>query len=498
MAPPHKLVPMGISARLLLVILQCFVLVHASAQTTDQQDLLARVASHAAAGQFAAAVSLLDPYVKQHPTHSQMWLLLAQHQYWNKDTAGARRTYSAALLHHPSHPELRLAYARFLVETGDTGTAKKVLQPFGSDVAEAEAIRGTMAWRKGDLSAATRHFKSALLTSPSHPDAAASLATIRAASRPWIRLFGEEGTDSQPLHQRRALAEAGLFITPLHVLRAEVGYAHYSVADSVRPMPSASAGYRFYWPTARLEAEVVAGLIGRMDSTYWKGSVDAGFRLPHGMRVGARWERVPYLYTVSSLSENVETVGVQVSASINKAGWTGEVVMRRERFPDNNEKRVVYGWFMAPLIRAKVATVQAGYSYGYQHTAEHRFTPMMTSPPRPGRPPVWEGRYSPYYTPLNLQTHSVTAALAVQPLRGLTVRANGSYAFSGSEQTPYVYVAGRAPLTGLYDQKVQPWTARGSVAAALTSRISLQLEGAHSATSWYNASNVSLSLYARL
>ncbi len=480
------------------VLLQCLAFVASSAQTADHPDVLARVTSLSDSGAYTAVVELLEPFVERHPSSAEAWRLLAQHRYWSRDLRGARSTYEKALRRHPSNADLRLSYARFLMENGEADRAAEVLRPLGSDNAEAEAIRGTIAWWAGDLTQAARYFKSALSTTPDHAEAASALASIRGGARPWIRVGGEGGADSQPLSKSGASAEAGFFITPLQTLRAELTHTRFATRDSVRPVTFASAGLRGFLPAAKLETDVAAGVISRTDSTDWTARLDAGFRLPYGLRAGARWERKPYLYTAASISEDVMTTAMQVHVSADKSGWLGEAALGHERFPDDNGKAMIYGWFMAPVLRTEGLWLQAGYAYGYQNTAEHRYTPVITNTPGPARPPTWEGRYDPYYTPLNQHTHSVTGSIALWPSRILTVRANGSYGIFGSEDTPFVYLAGRAPMTGVYNHAIHPWNARGSIAAAVSPMVTIQLEGSHMATTWYDASTLTLSVYVRL
>lgn len=384
------------------------------------------------------------------------------------------------------------------MENGEEYRSAEVLRPLGRDHAEAEAIRGTIAWWAGDLTAAAQYFKSALSTNPDHSEAASSLASIRDGARPWVRFVGERAEDSQLLSRSGAGAEAGLFITPLHVLTAEVNYARFSAKSAVEDITIASAEVRSFWPLVKLETELSAGIAARTDSTEWTARLNTGFRLPHGLRLAAQWQRTPYLYTVASISKSVMTVGIQASVSVDKRGWLGEAAVARETFPDDNTKAVLYGWLMAPVIQAEILSLQAGYGYGYQSSVQHRYTPVISTPPRPAQPPTWEGRYDPYYTPLNQHTHSVTGNIAIRPSRFLTVRANGSYAFIGSEDAPYVYLAGRAPMTGIYHHTIHPWNAGGSIAGAVSPLVTIYLEGSHMATTWYEASTLSLSLHVRL
>jgi tetratricopeptide (TPR) repeat protein len=484
----HGIGPLVAGLALLIVL-------PAGGQTCDRLDALARVDSLSAIGQYGAAATLLEPLVRRSPGEAEDWLLLGQYRYWAQDIEGARTTYEQALDHHPSNQRLRVAYARFLAENRDTRDAVSVLQPLGADVADAEALRGTLAWWRGDLSSAVRHFKRAAATDA---ESASALATIRAGARPWLRIGGEGGLDNQPMRQGGARTEVGVYVTPLQAMSAEVVRSAFAAGDSLTPMTFTSVSSRGFWPFARLETELTAGIVHRPGHSTWTGRAGAGWRLPHGIRVDSHWERAPYLYTVASISESVFTTSVQLRLSADHNGWLGEAVGRRERFPDRNTKEVAYAWLMAPLLRSVRATLQAGYAYGYQDAAEHRFAPVLAAAPRPGRPPEWEGRYVPYYTPLDQHVHSVTGHVSVRPVPGLTVRANGAFGFAGREDSPFVYVSGRVPVTGVYRHAIRPWNARFAVTAAVTSGLSVQIELSHLSTTWYDASDASLSLYTRL
>lgn len=479
-------------------LIQCLTCLAASAQTADDPDVFVRAASLSNSGAYAAVVELLEPFVDQHPSSAEAWLLLAEHQYWSKDVTEARSTYTKALRHHPANPDLLLSFAAFLMETHEPGEARRILLPIGSDNADAEHIRGTLAWWSGDLTRAARHFKNAVMANSDHVEAASALASIREDARPWVRLVGEGGTDSQPLSTNGVFAEAGFFITPLQTISADVNHTRFMTENSVRPFTLANGKIRGFVPIARLETEIAAGIISRSESTDWTVRLNAGVRLPFGLRAGAQWERMPYLYTVASISEHVMTRAMQVNVSIDQSGWLGDAGVMREHFADKNTKGAVYGWLIAPLLQRRRVTFGAGYAYNYQNTAEHRFAPMLAAAPRPGQPATWQGHYDPYYTPLNQQTHSATGNILLRPSRFLTVRANGSYGFSGTEDTPFVYLAGRAPMTGVYNHTIHPWNVRGSIAAAVTRTTTIYLEGSHMATTWYDASTVGLSLYVRL
>lgn len=487
-----------------------------NAQSLDSNAVLGRANQLSSAGEYGDVVTLLEPYLEEHPSSAEAWLLLAQHRYWSGDVEGACRAYDDALEHHATDTSLRLAYARFLLENDDARAAVDILKPFGNNHAEAEAVRGTEAWWSGDLLTAARHFRNALAADPEHEQAASSLAAIRASARPWARLHGEYASDTQPLSHKGISAEAGFFVTPLHTLRAEVWNRRFTI-ESIqsdqpgpgipnRPAESASTHAAVttasivsnkFWPRVRLESDAAAGVFAHPNTTTWTGHLDAAIRLPYGMLFGGRVARSPYLYTVASMTESVITESVEARLEFDRSRWLGEAFLGIERFQDDNTKQTAYAWLMAPLVSQKWTTLQAGYAFSYQNTAQHRFTPVMLSAPRPGQPATWGGRYDPYHTPLNTNTHSVTGSLGLLPAGALSLHVNGSYGFAGFEKAPYVYVSNGAPIVDEYRHQIHPWSIRASLDAPIGSSLTLKLEWSHMATTWYDASAVDLSAYLR-
>lgn len=491
--------PRLIGARAIATLCLCATaLTTAAAQMSGRPEILVRADSLSSSGEFAAVVTLLEAHVQGGSASSEAWLLLAQHAYWNGDTSGAHDAYAEALEQHPSSVRLRLAFAQFLLEVGHPKAALDILRSIGSENAEAERIRGTAKWWTGDLTAAARHFKKSLSVAPEQEDAAAALAAIRHDSRPWFRVATVHGTDTQPLSRTGTSAGAGLFVTPLQTVSAEAGHMRYAADDQIAPVSTASLVSRGYWPELKLESELSAGVVARGDSAAWTGAVVADVRVVDGIRIGASWDRKPYLYTLSSLSESIMTSTAQSRLVFDRKGWLGEAVAGLETFPDDNVKTLAYAWLMAPVLQSKLLTIQGGYAFSYQNTNEHRFTPVLSSAPRPGHDPEWEGRYDPYHTPIHTRTHSVSARLALHRAGPFNMQANGSYAVIGFEQAPYVYLVGRAPATDLYNHAIHPWNVEGSISASISPDLQLYLKGSHMATTWYEASTISLELYVRL
>jgi tetratricopeptide (TPR) repeat protein len=457
-------------------------------------------------GDFAAAARILREQLTREPNNGDAARLLAQTLYWLQDFQGARSTYEAALVRHPQDTAVRLEYGRMLVETGDAARAREVLTPLqrsSTTQAEASVLLGTLGYWQGDLTTAADLFEQALRADPSNGEARRQLGEIRAASAPWLRVSSGFGQDDQPLDRLAFGVEAGWFATPLSPVTVRVEPMTYRLNDSAtRRFLTAEAVVSHFMPALRLDAELMGGVLrrpGPEEGSDWKGRAMVGVRLPGHVALRARAERSPYLYTTSSLDTPVVAqVGTALLSWQDPRGWLAEAAYQHQRFPDGNAIRTVYGWQLVPLVHRTAGELQVGYAFAREHADETRF--VLASPTQPFQPgdPRFSavGRYSPYYTPDRVVSHSIIAATAVRS-RAATLRLGGAYAVHATEDAPaFVVTAGRLQLTAT-SREFSPWNARASLEVALGGRATLTASGERSRTAFYEWSAAGLQVTYR-
>jgi tetratricopeptide (TPR) repeat protein len=422
------------------------------------------------AGQFAQAVSLLESHLAVHPDDTRAARLLAETLYWLQEVEKARAVYEQALARVPGDDQLRLAYARMLVETGTARDARAILAPLiapsgetpgappgGRTRADALTLLGTLAYWEGDLAGAKRLFEDALDANPDHSDAGRQLQEIRAASAPWVRVSPALLHDDQPLDRRALLVEAGWFATPLVPMAVRVEPARYEAGGAIQQLWAGELTIGAFAPRARLETELAGGLLRRDTpaggETEWQGRAMAGMRLPRRAAIRARVERTAYLHTVASLATPVAVRAASGELRWDDPrGWLAEAAVRRQWYPDDNAGATAYAWMLAPLSRTPAADLHAGYAFSADHTRESRFVPAGTS-----------GRYTPYYTPARLVAHAAIAAIALRPSPRATLRAGGSYAIRAREDAPVFTAPLGVPIRTFVQRSFTPWTARASL-----------------------------------
>lgn len=483
----------------------------APAQSAPVVDTLAEARRLRDAKEFAAAGELLRPYVEAHPDDAGSARFAALMAYWAKDRVAADTVYARALALHPDDGELRLEYAQFLVETGSSPRARAALQPIiTSDsaaftrlqVGRARTLLGTADYWAGDFVAARRQFAMALRLDSSLADARRQLTEIETAAATWVRFGTSLWKDDQPLRHATVDVEAGRFANPLTPLTIRARSTRFNPDGSSESTSSAEAGLTSYLPAAHLDLGIGGGVLQRSsgESTDWIGHAALGVRLPGTIVIQARFQREPYTNTVRSLAQSIMVRSVEGSARWGASeGWTGEALVRRDTYPDNNAVSTAYGWILAPVVRSRTVAMHVGYGFSAQSADENRFVPRGDINVPPGQVPATvAGEYNPYYTPDNLRVHSVLGSARLRPNARWTLEANARYALSARDDAPVLVAVATPPnvtvTRGFYDRSFTPWNARGSIDFAPAESVRLGLGAEHGRGAYYSFTSARLQL----
>jgi tetratricopeptide (TPR) repeat protein len=448
------------------------------------------------AGDLAGAVRLLRIRLVERPSDPVAIRLLAQTLYWLKDLDQARAVYDTALSRHGDDIDLRLEYARMLVETREDRAARLLLEPLldrPGGAARAETLLGTLEYWDGSLSAAIRHFQAALAADSTSVDARRQWREIAMITAPWGGMSFEVAHDDQRLDRIAPTLHAGVFLTPLVSVELRARSDWYRSADSLsRSVQSGEIALKGYAPGLRLEMELSGGLVHRGfgdPGSDWTGRLQGRIRLPGHLAIGARAERKPYFQTVASLSIPVRARELTAFAALDHpSGWLAEAALGRIRYPDENTVTSGYAWLLAPVLRRPAYAVALGYAFSAQDARESRFVP--TQPHTPGTPGFDSGRYQPYYTPDNVVIHSVIGNLSVHGGGRTTLSGNGAWSLSAHELAPALASPGPPPAgpAGRVRRAFSPWNARLGIVQDLGKGWSIRGQAEHQETAFYSAS----------
>lgn len=449
----------------------------AGAVQTSQQEL-------------AATAAQLRRQLALEPDNGDVARRLAQTLYWLGDIDGAHRVYADAATRHPGDFTLRLQYARMLVETGEGGRARNLLEPLltvPGARAEAEHLLGLLAYWGGDLREATRRFDAAVRHDPGHAEAAGHLRDIRAMTSPWVRLSSGVWHDNQPLDRLAAGMEAGWFATPATSLTARVEPARYDPGGETRSAGTAELALTHR--SGRMEAAAAGGAVRRPGtgaSWDWTGRASLGLRFPHHVTARVQVDRAPYFSTTASLRTPVmvETGSAIVQWGSDLRGWLGEIAFQVQRYPDDNAVQTGYGWLLVPLLRRDDLSLQAGYGFSGSDASESRFRA--------------DGRYDPYYTPDNLARHSALAGLTLGRERAAHLRLDGSASLRTTDDAPVFVVVDGDLVESAYRRTSSPWTLRAAASLPLRDGLTLEPRAEAGRTVFYSWAAASLHLTIRL
>jgi Tfp pilus assembly protein PilF len=500
------------SARVIAILLaSALASANLRAQSAPVMDTLAEARRLRDTRDFAAAAALLRPYADAHPDDAGSARFAALMAYWAKDRHAADSIYAHALTGHPNDAGLRLEYARFLLETSSRARTLAVIAPMlaadsasyaPAELARARTLLGTADYWGGDLTGARREFATALSLDTSVTDARRQLTEIETAAAAWIRIGSAFWSDDQPLRHASFDAEAGWYGNPLTPLVFRAASTVFDGDASTESASSAEADLTTYVPAAHLDLGLGAGVLQRSfaDASDWTARAALGVRLPHLITLGTRFARAPYTHTVRSLEQAVMVSSLEAGVRWGAPrGWLGEVLARREDYPDDNAVSTAYGWVLAPLVRRAGATVQAGYSFTAQSAGESRFSPRGDVSFPPGQPPASvPGEYNPYYTPRNLRAHSALVSASVHPGGRWSASGDGRYALSARDEAPVLLPVVTPPnvtvARAFYDRSFTPWNARGSIDVAATESIRIGILAEHGRGAYYSFTSARVAL----
>jgi hypothetical protein len=312
--------------------------------------------------------------------------------------------------------------------------------------------------------------------------------------------------DDQPINRSSLAAEAGWFPLASTSISIHAQGLRFQLGDTAtRTAEMGEIALSHYAAAAHMELALSAGVVARSfgSSSDVTGSAGVAWRLPSHVKFGVRAQRAPYFETEASLSQSVMTnTGVAYAQLDHPRGWLGEAAYQYQRYPDANSLTGGYAWLLAPLVHSPDLSLRAGYAGSIQTSSSNRFS--LANPNQPFLPGDSRfdltGSYQPYYTPIDLQSHSAIAAIEAHLSPVVTFNANGSYAFRATESHPVLLVVTTvSPTTSTvqrlsYTRTFNPWTAHTSLQLRPGNDVRLVASGYLFRTGFYSASDASVSL----
>lgn len=450
-------------------------------------------------------------YLERQPEDAGAHWMLGQLLHWNGENRAARREYEEARGLGLDDPWMELEYASVLMALEAWDAARAALRPVAEEAppdARIQALNllGTLAYRDGDLTSATRHFEAVLDEDPEHGEARRQLREVRALTRPWIRSRLELMDDNQPYQRYRMTLEGGAFLTPLWSLSAG-GTPRITDTGTTETSGEAWGELRGVLPAPGLELSIRgggswAGGATRGEST-WIGRGVLAFHLPASLTLRGSATRERYLWNRTSADTLLMTETLELALDRSEApDWAGKAGFLYESFPDHNSVRTAYAWLLAPVQ----SWFRVGYAFSWSDAEETTWTAdpedgstRLGRPGTPGGPlgpgegtggAVVPGLYDPYFTPEETRVHTLLAELSGQVGAG-TVRLSGEWGFSAREYAPVLTASATGPPTLWFvERDYTPWGAAVSWTAPITDAVTFDLQAERRETAFYRLTHL--------
>lgn len=461
-------------------------------------------------GRWSEAIIVLRQMSDFGDGDSRPEVLLAETLGWQKEFAEAEAIYRRILAAEPSLREARLGLGRVLLWQERYDEARAALHPIlAEDPADADAreeLARSWYW-SGDFRRAAREFRAVLERDPRRDSSARALREIFAETRPAARFETSIRDDDQPWLLASTRAVVSLFSDPLTRWDLTAGSHRLESDEASEDAPFAAIASSVALPSLRLSLDTRAGVIDLPgEGATFEGAVRLARDLGRSQHLTLLVERQPLLSNRAAIADAARTTRTRFSWSREKEGsWLAAAGVTHDRFSDGNEGSGVDAWFLAPVMTASFATVEAGVSAMLRDTDETRFRPEPPQSTLLG--PAWyayrwSGAYDPYWTPLDLEEARGILALSGEAgrIRRWRVQVSGGVArdegiaFGPSEGTTPIPLD---KLTFRFPREYHPWTATADLLLRLGESLDIRLEVERSATIDYEADTLSATLVRR-
>ncbi len=410
-------------------------------------DTLALAKDLMSMGKMSDASSLLESWLQANPPDAGILWLHARNEFWRKKFGKSLQLYRQALALEPANLYMRLDYAETALQSGRYAQADSILNNLPKDDRGdpyAQSIRAKYHFWTGDFNQALTLARSSQKAAPK-PETEALVQSISGATRPWLHAGGTFMTDDQPLQRFDAHVRAGKYLSRFFDVRAEGALQFFE--PEAGPVNARSIHVSNVTRVARSGTEIETGAgvfqLGEFLSD-WTGKLKLTQRLPAGLSLSARAERLPYLWTPAAVDTGL--IFHQASAALEwkeKHGiWVNSGV-QADFFSDGNRVLTTWAWVLSPVLKAGPASLRIGYSYSLADSKENRFASIKTLSEilDPFDPEAEiRGIFRPYFTPEQMRIHFGIAQADLHISKRFTLSVHAKYGFSARAMNPYLFL----------------------------------------------------------
>lgn len=431
-------------------------------------DLAERAERLRAEEKYDEAIALYRKALVLHPDDADLLRGLAETLAWDARYEEAISVYRGIFASRAPDEVAALGYARALQWSGDYPGARnelrRLLNHRPSSLDALEELARTSYWQ-GDFREAARLYQQLLDEDPSRERAAGELAEIRAFARPIVISRARWRSDDQPLRSAGGELEAVLFSDPLTQWSVTLGSRRFDSRVTEADVWSAGVAAEtvFPWMGVTVGASVEPTRMPT-GNTEWFGSATIGKSFGTGVDGSLFYSRSELLWTVGSLDTGAYVSSTGAEITYDRSGYLGTARVREMVFFDDNEGVEASGYFLVPLV-ARAWTVDGGASFLLRDTDETRFViDSIEAAPVPGGFAYdYDGRYDPYWTPINLREFRLVVSAGGEVGPSLRLKIDGTVGVAHDDATSFgpdigLFTLPFETFATVYERRYEPWS----------------------------------------
>jgi|GEM_PF-2046935 len=462
--------------------------------------------------QLNKAENILKTYHKNYPNEVNGIRLYAQVAYWQNELELAYSLFETYMANpkNPYQSELVLDYSRMLFEQYQLIKAMALLTEYiKKDTTNAEAfdMMGTISYWQGKPISAKQYFDKVIKLYPTNDWANKYEGEIIDESAPYIQFHSGYTSDTQPLKVLDLGVEAGVYHSALWNPKIAFAMQDFTIAGVSKNAYLLSIGNTFSIQSTKTTITPTIGLYKTIagDTTKFTRSLAVNQKLNKYFSVTVNAARLPYTYTISGVQGAVVEDKYQGSLSYdNPKGFSGKVGYIYDQFMDDNNVQTAYLWALSPEIKASIFSFKLGYAFNYANALHSRYASTESVGEvisNYGKTTAIDGIYSPYFTPLNQQVHSLLANVSVKLSKKLSIAVSSNTGVYGTGDAPYLYLQQVGTSlsfgSGASQTRFIPVKINGNINYNISKQLSLQFYYTYTKTFYYTSNAASVNLKYR-
>lgn len=491
-----------------LFIISAMLVIPAIAQK-DTSNTVATAKTYIENNKIKEAKQLLTDFIVQNPNNLNGLWLYAQTCYWLNDFSKSREVYSNAMEVFPQNYNLKLDYAKVLVNMGYYKQAEQLLQTYllyDPKNIESQYYLALLNYWQGKNNIATKFVNKVLKEAPKYPEAIKLKKEIAFSKAPKLEFTSIYYTDDQPMKflSNSILLEKdfGSLFSPSIQLTNQLFNVDNSTLSANQILLGNLFNLSSIGTTIRLHSGVV---IAPTTKTNFIGSVEVDKKIYKYFSLSISAQRFQYFYTTKSINSNVLPTKIATSTSYdNSKIATIKIAYERNYFEGNNKVSTMYAWVLGPSIKVSIFELKLGYAFSNNTSAQNLYTPKQSISEiiAAGASSSIPGYYAPYFTPSNQISHSILANVKASLSKNLSLSVNSNIGATASIDNPYFFInenAGSLIIEkGFYKAKYSPLQINTVAQYNINNKIGLNATYSFNKTFFFTSTNVELGIKCNL